>query len=327
MQVIDIINVVAEAAHVGKRTQIKSSVKTYILDRLNIEYKKMFNSYGWDDIKLFNLDVTTSDGIVTLPRYVDSVRAVRRDTNPLLPLGELQTFNYDPASFDTASNGLNTSSGYIHYPSSALFVDASADGVIQFKSSSVSDETASALTIRIEGLTSDHPSVEENDLNGTTLVSTTASFDAGDVIKISKPLTTGTVIIYAANGTTELGRIGPDEYQSYYKRIQLNPVVDESTTVTIMCTRKFERLVSDNDSLNIPRLESAVIHFTTAEVMDWTGHPNANNERAKGQDAIKTALLEENTKNSKNIVIRPASGLMDFHNDNFDVTVTGVNRG
>lgn len=327
MQLIDLINVIVVASHTGQRDNIKSTVKEYAIDRINIEYERLFNAYSWDDVKRFNLDVVTTDGVVILPRYVDTVSAVRIGNSPILPRGEIQSSNFDPGEPNVVGNLGKDSRGYVHREASALFVQATAAGVIKFVSSSAADSSASALTVRIEGLSSDQPLHEENVLNGITQVTTTASFDAGEVFKISKPLTTGTVIIYAADGLTELARIGPDEYQPFYKRFALDPVVNESTTVTIMGSRKFERLVSDYDSLEIPSLESTVIDLVTARMKDWTDNPSANVERALAKEGVESALLKENLKNAKNIRILPITGNFGFFDNNrFDTSITGIDR-
>ena len=306
MRTLDILYHLAESVGIGDRDNLTTAVRNLILDYLNIEYEQAYNIRDWDDIKIINFSATTTNGVVTLPHHVDSIRAVRIGNSAYVPHSELEVWAYNPAGFDTAG----TVYGYMKLPSKPLLTDATAAGILQFKSSDNTDDVAgSTLTVRIEGEVSGLPTSEEANLNGSTLVPTSTSFDAGSIVSITKPLTTGRITIYAADGTTELGSAGPDDQRFSYKRIQLANIVDTSTTVHFIALRKFERLVSDNDSVIIPAAEAAIIKNTRAELLDYLEkHTAGGIERAKGTDSLRLAIHKEDNMDESGKRVLPKIG-------------------
>ena len=279
------------------------------MDNLNIQYKKIYDAYPWDDIKLFNVETTTTDGVIRLPNNVDQVRAVRIDKSVLYPKGEIHTFNFNPDAYDTAG----TPYGYIHKPDSPLLVDSTTTEALDIVSTSTSDNTASSLTVRVEGESGGELISSEVDLNGTTDVPT-SSFTLGTITSITKPLTTGSVKVKAQDGTV-LATLLPHQYKSAYKTIQLSPIVNSSTTVKLMCLRKFERLVSDNDSILIDRAESAIIELTKAKIYDYLEMDvKAQTARTLAADDLRVALLNETRVNDKEMRVLPATGGFSFNN-------------
>ncbi len=323
MTTLDMINNIVESTGIGSRTKIKASIKALVLDFLNIQYEEIYRVYRWPNIKVFNHSVTTTDGICVLPNYLDAIQAARIGNNPIKPVSELFRWDFNPAGFDTAGSATN----YMTLAPVPLLADAAADGVLVFKSDSATDATASALTVRIEGLVSGVRVSEENDLNGTADVTTTASFDAGSIISITKPRTTGRITVEAADASTELGTAAPDATHFEYKRIQLAAIVDTSTVVKFLCTRRFEPLVSDNDSLLIPIATNALLAFTKAEVFNWLGDDAAESKvRAKGSSSLEVALNYIKEVNDTDQSVAPQLGgffFTDQARDLFDISVSG----
>ena len=132
MRVIDLINQCAETTHMGERNNLPTKNKNFILDALNIEYEKIYRNYPWDNVKVFNVSATTSDGILILPSYVESVRAARITTSPLLPIGELFINNFKPENFDEAG----TPTGYTFLPKSPVLTQPTTATTITFVSDS-----------------------------------------------------------------------------------------------------------------------------------------------------------------------------------------------
>ena len=322
MRCLDLINNIYESSGLGKRGQLDSSVKAMILDMINLEYGRVYSSYPWDDVKLFNLSATTTDGALTLPAYVDLVRGVRIGNTPLFPVGELHVNIFSADNLSVAG----VPYGHIFLASSPVLTQPASATTIKLVSSSTSDNTS--FTVRIEGLVGGFSDFEEIALNGTTTVTTTKTFDAGGLFAIIKNQTTGWITI-KNSASVEIGRIAPAEYQSKYRRLQLHPIVSSSTTVTLQCARKFELLLSDNDSICIERAETAVLDYARSRFLDKIGNQaGAKIAREIAADGIELAIKNEELLNNKAQVIIPLSGLFACDDENtfrlWDTTKTGL---
>jgi len=141
MRFLDIINYVAENSGMGKRDSLLTGAKNLIIDWVNVNYEKVWNAYPWEDIKEIEISLTTSDGVVTLPNYVDDVTAVRNSTTPLKNYSVLHIHNFDPDDLDTAG----TPDGWYHISASPVLTPLSAAGTVKIASSSASDGLSSTV--------------------------------------------------------------------------------------------------------------------------------------------------------------------------------------
>ena len=163
----------------------------------------------------------------------------------------------------------------MYLPDAPVNAQPTVASLITLVSTSTLD-AGTSFPIHLEGTVAAVDDEEEIDLNGTTNVTTTKSFT--DIRKIVKPSTTGRITVSDAVPAT-LGTIAPWDLEGQYKRVQLVPAPDAEKTITIQCTRRFERLVSDNDASVIPEADGALIDLLVAQVLlhEWhSGLPEEN---------------------------------------------------
>jgi len=315
MRFLDMINVVAETTGVGKRDSLPTGAKNQIIDWININYEKVWNAYPWEDIKEIELSLTTSDGIITLPNYVDDVIAVRNSTTPLPNISVVHVHNHDPDDLD----GAGTPAGWYHISASPVLTPLAAAGIVKIASSSASDSSG---TVRVEGVLNNETVFEEASLNGTTKASTTQTFDV--LHNLTKPTTVGRVTIYNSSDAA-LATISPQENRARYKRIKLRPIVGSSTTIKVMCRRKFERMSSNHDSLLLSRAETAILKLTIADIFAYLGKMDKGGVyRNQGEEELNIAVRNETRINAKANQVLPLSGVFGRSGiSSWDITVTG----
>lgn len=317
MRVIDIINQAVEESGIGRRGEIKSKTKDLVLDKLNTIYESIYTVHPWREAKIFNLSVTTTDGIVTLPYYVDTIRAARTGSNlPLVPINEVKLNLVAPESFDNTGSP----SRFMHLSKSPVETQPSSASAITIASSSASDSTG---IVRFEGFVSDVLDREEVSLNGTSDVTTTKVFTS--ITEITKPLTTGRITV--KEGSTTIGTIHPDDYSPRYQRIQLVPKVDSSTNVVFQCDRKFERFVSDNDSPVMEGVGSALFALLTADCYLYIKDIEMSSQWQKiGEDRLKILLERQDKIDESDRVVVPMMGMfgdLGEHTNIIDLSPTG----
>ncbi len=311
-------------ARLARKGEVRGELYDFALDALNRNYKVTYDRFPWDNIKIFNLTKTVTTADVILPEFVEIVRAVRIDLRPLFPLNELIVNNFAPELFTEAG----TPQTFDYRPDSPLLIPPAAATTLRVFSSDVADTLASALVVRIEGTVGSEDDFEELTLNGTTAVVSTKSFTA--VRSIFKPDTDGRITI--DDGVLVLGTIAPWHNHAHYKTIALQPPPDVSTTVTLQCTRRFQKLISDNDGTIIPDADSALIDDLTAELLE----SEKEEKRAiyyRNKADLKLAILAKRDleHQSKDIVINPENGMFGELGDeqdgfrDFDISATGFN--
>ena len=182
--------------------------------------------------------------------------------------------------------------------------------------------------MRIEGTVAGVDDVEELALNGTTPVIGLKSFT--EIREITKPLTTGRIAIRDVS-VVELGTIAPWDQQGNYNGIRLVPIVDVSTTVNFLCTRRFQNLVSDDDSIILPKAEDGIISLLIGSLLKIKGDDQkAMIHQQEGFSSIKAAAFNENEINNKDWRALPGDGLFGDlgsevdHVHVTDTSITGI---
>lgn len=323
MRVLDIINESVVKARLGRKNEVENELFDSAKDSLNRIYAKLYNNFPWDNLKLFDVKVTNSDGTVVLPQNVDIIRAFRIGTDVLRPAHEIRVNEFVP---DLLENGDGTPSGYMYLPDQPVATQPLVASLIDFVSSSALD-TGANFPIHIEGIVSALDDEEEVNLNGTTPVPTTKSFTS--IRKIVKPLTTGRITVADAT-PLNIGTIPPWDSDAQYKRVQLVPTPDVSKDITIQCTRRFERLVSNNDSSIIPELDGVMVDLLVAELLEAEEQEDrAIYYRNKGSSTLKILERKDFDNQQRDWFSAPEMGMfgdlgadMDFRHR--DTSVTGI---
>lgn len=323
MRVIELIEHAVITSGMGRQGAVTNKLFDYALQELNRIYYHIYNVFPWDNIKIFNLEVTNTDGTVVLPQFVEYVRAVRIDNQPLVPVDEIRVSNWAPSTFDDTGDVVNFS----YLSRSPVAAQPVAASLITIISTSAAD-TSALGKVRIEGTVGGVDDEEELALNGTSLVTGAKSFT--NIREITKPKTTGRITI-ADTVPTTLGTIAPWDQQGHNKRIELLPNPDETVTVSLMCTRKFQNLVSDDDSIVIPEAESGILDMLIGALFGLQGDLQKQIKyQQQGLSNIEVGAFQEREINDKDHRSLPAEGLFgdlgtgvdDVHVR--DTSITGI---
>lgn len=321
MRAIDIITQAVVKARIARKGKIAPELKESALDALNRVYERAFNLFPWDNIKIFSIDATTTDGIITLPQTVDIIRAARIDNRPLDPVNEIRVANWIPSRITE----VGTPRAYMYLPDSPVQDQPAAATTVRLVSSNAADTSI----VHIEGLVGGLEDEEEITLDGTTPVNGIKSFT--ELRKITKDKTIGRITV-KDSGDVELGTVPPWEHNSRYKRVQLVPIVDSSTTATFECLRRFEALVSDNDSTLIPKGDPALVNLLVSELLeDEEEEDRAAVYRQKGDADLQILSRQETEIQDKDFDVAPEMGLFGDLGDEFgderfvrDISETGI---
>lgn len=323
MRVVEIIEHALITAGLARTNEVPDDLHDFALDELNRIYYEIYNLYPWDNTKIFNITVNTTDGTVVLPQTVEYVRAARIDDQPLPPVDELRVANWSPKTFDDTGDSVN----FIYRTRSPVATQPASATLLRIVSTSTAD-TSTLGNVRIEGTVDGVDDEEELALNGTSNVDGSKSFT--EIREITKPKTTGRISIKQVDDTV-LGTIAPWDQQGHNKRIEILPNPTETVTVTLLCTRKFMDLVSDDDSIVIPEAESGITSFLIAALLEFGGNAQkAQIYQAKGTASIQSGAFSEQEINDRDFRSLPISGNfgdLGTEADNVrvvDTSITGI---
>lgn len=302
MRVQEILDYAFMQTGQGRISEIPNDARAHALNSLNIAYAKVWQIFPWQTQKEVELDLTSVLGTLTIPNYLDTITSVRIGNRHLHVVGENLQARLDPAGL--ARTG--TPWQYMYGEPSPVLTQPASAGAIRIKSSSTADTSAIGV-IRIHGLVAGVDDVEELTLNGTTNVDGSKSFS--EIRRISKPVTTGRITVLDTSNT-EFGTVAPWSTQPEYPQILLIPTPLANETITVHALRKFQRLVSENDSIEPVMLEPAVVHLVQSIMYKKAGNlPNSQDEERLSADAIKIAATRENEIADKDFRIAPDSGM------------------
>lgn len=124
-----------------------------------------------------------------------------------------------------------------------------ADDTINIVSSSANDDGSAELVVSVSGYDTDGIwRTETYELNGTTEVSGSITFDAGREIIVQKQKdTTGKITVTENSGGTTLVVLGPDERAPKFKVISLYPIPNSVITIYIEYFTYIPELNNDSD--------------------------------------------------------------------------------
>lgn len=298
MTVDEIINHAVVQSNRARVNEIPNDLWDHCLRTLNLTYQQVWDAFPWNQAKMLNVTATAgTDGLVTLPHYIENVRAVRIGSLPAFPMNEVNVAKYDPESFETSGSACR----FTWIASAAVLTQPTAATVIKIKSS-----TADTAKVRIWGTVGGVEDYEDLTLNGTTIVAGSKSFS--HIRKISKAITTGRVSIMD-NAETELGTVAPWSTAPEYPRLQLSPLPSENVTVTMHCLRRFERLVDEYDSIVPSVFATPILHLVTASLLRGIGEmKKAMIEEKLAAGALKGVATNENDQSETDFSITPACG-------------------
>ena len=286
MTVLDLIQQGVAKVGLGTVGAVDSDLYALALQFLNRMYETVWEAYPWRQEKMCNVTITTSTADLIFPEEVESLLSLRSADDTLFPLDEMIISKYDPSSWDDESSAPNN---FFNLADSAVTSQPASASTIDFVSASTADD-GSDYTIRITGTVSDLRDFEEVELDGTTTVSTTKEFS--DIQSITKPLTTGRIT--ASISGTSIASIAPWDYKTAYRHIQVYPSPSSAQTLYFHGLRRFERLVSDNDSVRLKSAENAIFNLMVAELYEYAKRPDlAGGERMKAADELEIASNRE----------------------------------
>ena len=302
MRVKEILDLVLVQCGAARKGEIPTDLHDHALDALNLAYQQLWNVFPWDSTKVFELSATTSDGEITLPSYVDNIRAARIEDRPITAVGVIRTSNFNPQGFDTQG----TPCEFIYQRPDPVLTQPTTGVNIRVASTSTAD-TSAVGSVRVVGQAGGVETIEDIPLNGTTDADGSVTFTS--IRKISKPITTGRVTI-SDTSDNELGTVAPWETQPRYIRVRLVPPPSAATTVTFQCLRRFEVLCSDNDVLTPPEMVKPAVHLLSSWMYRRFGQLDQSAvEEQMAMDALKTVETNETQHNEKDFSSMPALGM------------------
>jgi hypothetical protein len=237
-----------------RETQINSTIDEYINQTLqeiqspSWAFEQVLPMRGYEHKWSFNrrkytLTTVASTEFYQLPRDLDQIALIRQTSSP-------QKLRYIPDDlfYDYIPNPTATGNPkwYRNWEEEGVSVRLTADDTIEVISSSASDTTQ---TVRIVGTDSNGlPQTESLTLTGTTVVAGTITWNAGDVLRISKSAATvGTITVRKATGDTTLVQLSPSELSARFKVISFYPIPSSAISLYIEYYTKIRNLEGDND--------------------------------------------------------------------------------
>ena len=242
-----------------RETQINTTIEEYINQTLlEIQspawaFEQIAGMRGYDHKWSFNrrkhtLATVASTEFYQLPRELDSIGLIRQTSTP-----QKLRFIPDDLFYEYVPNP--TAKGnpkwYRIWEEEGVEVRLSTDDMLEILSSSTADTTQ---TVRIVGKdTNGLLRTESLTLSGTTAVAGTITYDAGQVLRVSKSAdTTGVITVREKTADTVLVRLAPTERAPRFKIISFYPIPSSAISLYIEYYTTIRRLEGDNDVPDIP---------------------------------------------------------------------------
>ena len=227
---------------------------------IRFRYQMLYDGYLWKDSLLLSSVLADSSTLV-MPKEVGLIVGVRwGDATTLDPVEFSFLLRNDPGAFERTGSPAKMST------LQAIGINRTIPTAerLSLVSSSTSD---TAITFLIRGELAGVEQVEQVTLNGTTVVTTTQSFDV--VWTASKPETTGTVTMTGfTSGTTYL-TLWSDDVELKYQRLRLFDIpTDLTKSLLILGKRRFRGLTKDQDTSIIQALDPILLAFGEADMLE-----------------------------------------------------------
>ena len=285
---------------IGQKIQkTDTNYKTQIQNFLNQNYERLWNKYLWRQAIVIDEAVTTtaSSEFLYLPKTVDKIIVLTDQANDVV-LVPYDAHILMRKYLDQITNA-SFAKRYTYAGEYGVKNQPSASAVIQVLSS-----TADTATIRIWGISSSEEITELLTLNGTTAVSSTASFTA--LSRVAKnATTTGTVTVRQITNNRELATLAPSEKVVRYIRIRLHDIPDSADTLYLTYKKRFKRLVNDQDIIEIPVLPM-LTDLTTADCLrEQRQYQKAEALEARAARDLQEFITQEEMQSDSNAVSMP----------------------
>jgi len=201
-------------------------------------------SHNWSfNRRKDSFSTVASTEFYVMPRDVDKIALVRQIESPVkLKYIRDDTFYRRIANPEAEGNPLY----YRLWEEEGVSTRLSTDDTITIVSSSTSD--GSTISVSIAGYDNNKIRRSESlNLNGTTEVGGTITFDASRPIRISKSTdTTGTITIKETTSGTTLLTLGEHERSPRFKVIGLYPIPSSAITIYLEYYTRIRRLEHDS---------------------------------------------------------------------------------
>lgn len=186
---------------------------------------------------------TAGQAYMMLPKRVDRILMLSERTNNVV-LSGVGVSQFWRRFTDVANNQASPIS-FTYAGEQGSILALTAASTVNVVSSSTSDNTA--FTVRVQGTVSGEQTSETLTLNGTTVVTSSNTYDSGSFIRVSKSgTTTGTLTFKQTSNSNVLATLGQTEFTTSYRRIRLYQV-PTAGTLAIYYVRSVERMVNDLD--------------------------------------------------------------------------------
>ena len=216
------------------------------------------HTHNWTfNRRKYTLTTVADTEFYVLPRDLDRVGLIRQTDSPIKLTQVPDNIFYRLIPNPTATGN---PSYYRLWEEEGLSTRLDADDTIDIVSSSTSDTTQ---TVTVTGYdTNGIKYSEEYSLNGTTTVSGTTTFDAGNPIKVSKSaVTVGNITVTENSGGSTLVVVGKEERSPRFKVIGLYPIPGSAISVYIEYYTRIRRIVNEAD---VPDIDNKWIWIVRA---------------------------------------------------------------
>lgn len=248
MAIYTLANLYTNLGSTVRETQINA----LITDFINLTAEEIHNFHPWTWLRRKQTFATVaSQEDYNLDEEVDRIAILRQIATPrrLLYLPDTLFYKLLP---DPENKATGVPRIYRLWMETGFTTNLAVADTIYVVSSSTAD--GSAFKVEVLGRNSSGDVVRESlTLNGTTNVTSTTTFGADGLMKVSKSaLTTGTISVSRTTGATLLSKLAPDDFAPTSKRLSLYPVPSAAVTMYLEYYERFRQMVNDND---VPQID------------------------------------------------------------------------
>jgi hypothetical protein len=223
-------------------------------------YQMIYDGSLWKDSLVLST-VPASANILVMPQEVGLIVGVRwGDSTMLDPVEFSFLLRADPGAFERTGTPARVS------PITPIGISQAISSAerLSFVSNNSGD---TALTVLIRGELAGVEQVEEITLNGLTTVNSTQSWDT--VWTLSKEVTQGTITVSGMTSATTYLTLWSDETEKKYQRLRLfSSPTDTTQNLLVLAKRRFRNLTKDQDSPLISAIESALLAYGEADMLE-----------------------------------------------------------
>lgn len=278
-------------------SRVPSDIKAFALSALNRVYEWVWRQYPHRDARIINMAVTIEEAEVVLPDEVEAIRSLRISNQALFPLNEMVIA--DLGGFDQLGESA-VPAHYVSLSNAPVRVQPSAAGAVLL-------DCNSDCTVHIRGKDANGVHVAE-DVSVSSGVQASSANQYSEIISISKGKT-GTRLTVTV-GEVEIASIAPWAERGEFRRIRIVPEPSATVTAYIDALRRFEKIVSYNDTVLLPRCENAIYCYLMAELYEFDEQAEkASSERSKAGEELVIALKFDEGIDRADFRTYPAEGM------------------